>query len=127
LRLAEGDIVVDVVQLDPGWWQGVVKGPDGSILRGGLFPANYVCIFEDAVDAAQPDVMPREPSTVGDVVGGYSVRVIYDYTAGEDNEISLREGEVITGVQAVTEDWWSGVSPSGQAGLFPANYVEMIQ
>lgn len=52
---------------------------------------------------------------------------VYEYVAGEDNEISFAEGDTITGIQQVDEGWWSGITPSGQEGLFPATYVELIE
>jgi drebrin-like protein len=27
----------------------------------------------------------------------------------------------------VDEDWWTGQNPQGQNGLFPSNYVELVQ
>jgi hypothetical protein len=52
---------------------------------------------------------------------------VYGYEAVEENELTLREGDVVQHVQQVTEDWWSGETADGRAGLFPANYVELIQ
>lgn len=57
-------------------------------------------------------------------VGGATATALYDYDAQEENEISFREGEVITEIEMVADDWWQG-SVNGQNGLFPANYVEM--
>lgn len=45
------------------------------------------------------------------------------YDAGEDNEISFREGERITEIEEASPDWWEGTSPDGQRGLFPSAYV----
>ncbi|KAF9100950.1 hypothetical protein BGX29_006123 [Mortierella sp. GBA35] len=56
-----------------------------------------------------------------------SAVALYDYQAGEPNELSFNEGEAITEIDFVTEDWWSGKSEAGATGLFPANYVELIQ
>ena len=36
-------------------------------------------------------------------------------------------GDTITNIQQVDEGWWTGVGPDGKEGLFPANYVELVQ
>ncbi|KAI1312244.1 hypothetical protein EDD11_003044 [Mortierella claussenii] len=55
-----------------------------------------------------------------------SAVALYDYQAGEPNEVSFAEGETIVEIDYVTEDWWSGKTEAGAIGLFPANYVEII-
>ncbi|KAJ6150761.1 hypothetical protein N7470_007355 [Penicillium chermesinum] len=57
--------------------------------------------------------------------GGLHAVVQYDYEKAEDNEIDLREGEVVTEIEMVDEDWWLGVNAQGERGLFPGNYVEI--
>ena len=49
----------------------------------------------------------------------------YDYDRAEDNELELRDGDRITDIDMVDEDWWMGRNPRGDRGLFPANYVEL--
>ena len=49
-----------------------------------------------------------------------------DVLSSEDNELELKEGEYITNIDMVDENWWMGQNASGQAGLFPANYVELV-
>lgn len=53
--------------------------------------------------------------------------VQYDYEKAEDNEVELHEGEHVTDIDMVDEDWWMGTNPQGERGLFPANYVEMVE
>ena len=67
-------------------------------------------------------------ATAEATVGG-SIRAIaqYDYEKAEDNEIELKEGEYVTGIEMVDRDWWLGVNTSGERGLFPSNYVEIIE
>jgi hypothetical protein len=43
----------------------------------------------------------------------------YSYDAAEDNEITFREGELITEIEPASEDWWQGKNPRGEVGLFP--------
>lgn len=60
--------------------------------------------------------------------GGAGKRAIisYDYEKAEDNEVELREGEYVTDIDMVDEDWWMGTNAYGERGLFPANYVELV-
>ncbi|KAL8777770.1 MAG: hypothetical protein Q9194_002371 [Teloschistes cf. exilis] len=58
--------------------------------------------------------------------GGKRALAQFDYEKAEDNEIELREGEQITNIDMVDEDWWMGENPRGEVGLFPSNYVELI-
>lgn len=59
--------------------------------------------------------------------GGQRAQVQYDYEKAEDNEIELREGEYVTNIDMVDEDWWIGTNAQGEQGLFPANYVELVE
>jgi hypothetical protein len=71
--------------------------------------------------AAQP---PRPAAPGG---SSLRARAIYDYPAGESNEIDLVDGEVITDVVQVDEGWWTGTNSQGRNGLFPSNYVEVLE
>lgn len=53
--------------------------------------------------------------------------IIYDYEKAEDNEVELREGDHVTDIDMVDEDWWMGTNAQGERGLFPANYVELVE
>lgn len=54
------------------------------------------------------------------------VRALYDLISYEPDELSFRKGDVITVVESVYRDWWRGLLPSGQVGIFPLNYVTPI-
>ncbi|ROT37401.1 hypothetical protein SODALDRAFT_195730 [Sodiomyces alkalinus F11] len=62
----------------------------------------------------------------GGQVGGKRAIIQYDYEKAEDNEIDLREGEYVTNIDMVDEDWWMGTNSKGEIGLFPSNYVELV-
>lgn len=51
---------------------------------------------------------------------------LYDYQAADDTEISFDPGQVITHIDKIDPGWWQGLSPAGAYGLFPSNYVELI-
>lgn len=49
------------------------------------------------------------------------------YEAAEDNEISFLEGDRITQIEAVMEEWWEGTLADGRRGLFPGERLEMFR
>jgi drebrin-like protein len=59
--------------------------------------------------------------------GGHRAVVQYDYEKAEDNEVELREGETVTNIDMVDDDWWMGTNSRGETGLFPSNYVELVE
>lgn len=59
--------------------------------------------------------------------GGNEAVAQYDYEKDEENEISMREGERITNIEMVDDDWWMGENSRGERGLFPSNYVELVE
>jgi len=68
-----------------------------------------------------------ETANPGAGVSGKRALVQYDYEKAEDNEIELREGEYVTNIEMVDEDWWAGQNAQGEMGLFPSNYVELVE
>ncbi|CAI7664226.1 unnamed protein product [Penicillium glandicola] len=74
--------------------------------------------------AAAETTAPQQPEQPQ---GGPRAQVQYDYEKAEDNEIELREGEYVTDIEMVDQDWWVGVNTQGERGLFPANYVEIVE
>lgn len=59
--------------------------------------------------------------------GGLRAVVEYDYEKAEDNEIELREGAFVTNIDQVDADWWQGTNEHGETGLFPSNYVKLLE
>lgn len=58
--------------------------------------------------------------------GGRRAISLYDYEKAEENEVELREGEYVTDIDMVDDDWWMGTNAEGERGLFPANFVELV-
>ncbi|ORZ16034.1 hypothetical protein BCR41DRAFT_353416 [Lobosporangium transversale] len=139
MTLIEGEILVNVQELDPGWWSG--ESADGT--RSGLFPANYVEVigqdsaaaegtsahYAEEQEAYAHDTYAGDESglaAVDEVLSAKPTAVaLYDYNAGEPNEISFSEGDIIRDIEFVSDDWWSGLAQDGTNGLFPSNYVEL--
>lgn len=72
---------------------------------------------EQAVQSAHP----------GAHESGKHALVLYDYEKAEDNELELKEGEYVVNIEMVDDDWWMGQNARGEAGLFPSNYVELVE
>lgn len=49
------------------------------------------------------------------------------HPAADDTEISFDPENLITGIEVIDEGWWRGYGPDGHFGMFPANYVELIE
>ncbi|KAI8120801.1 Src substrate cortactin [Lucilia cuprina] len=50
---------------------------------------------------------------------------LYDYQANDDDEISFDPDDIITHIEMIDEGWWRGLCKN-RYGLFPANYVQVI-
>lgn len=67
-----------------------------------------------------PAAAEQEPESIVAIVQ-------FDYEKGEDNEVELAEGEYVIDIDMVDEGWWVGTNARGERGLFPCNYVELIE
>jgi hypothetical protein len=63
----------------------------------------------------------------GSHASGKRALIQYDYEKAEDNELELTEGDYVTNIEMVDEDWWMGTNSKGESGLFPSNYVELVE
>ena len=53
-----------------------------------------------------------------------SATALYDYDATSAEEISFKEGSVLSIVDASEVDWWKA-EKDGKIGLVPATYLEL--
>uniref|UniRef100_A0A8C9FFJ8 Drebrin like n=1 Tax=Pavo cristatus TaxID=9049 RepID=A0A8C9FFJ8_PAVCR len=91
-------------------------------------------VYEDAADSAAIYEEPpqyqylsgyqQEPELAGK---GLCARALYDYQAADDTEISFDPENIITNIEMIDEGWWRGYGPDGHFGMFPANYVELLE
>jgi len=71
--------------------------------------------------------MAEDTHPAGAASGGKRALIQYDYEKAEDNEIELQEGDYVTNIEMVDDDWWMGTNSRGESGLFPSNYVELVE
>ncbi|NXX48835.1 DBNL protein, partial [Tricholaema leucomelas] len=91
-------------------------------------PPDSSAIYEEPPQGHLDDAYPVEYQQVPDLTGkGLCARALYDYQAADDTEISFDPENIITNIEMIDEGWWRGLGPDGHFGMFPANYVELIQ
>lgn len=73
-----------------------------------------------SVAAASPRASPAGDS------GHVKAKALFDYQAAESNELSFDIGDIITVTKQDASGWWEG-SCKGRTGMFPGNYVEVIE
>ncbi|CAD6505716.1 BgTH12-01203 [Blumeria graminis f. sp. triticale] len=117
LELVEGEYVTNIDMVDDDWWMGT-----NSKGENGLFPSNYVELMEREAQNVD-ETIPTSKSTLP-VSSGPTATALYAYEAGEDNELSFEEDDIITNLEFPDEDWWQGTL-KGNTGLFPSNYVQL--
>ena len=65
------------------------------------------------------------PGAHGRPAGKPQAQALYDYDATTDDELTFKEGDVITILQKDPAGWWEG-ELNGRKGWVPANYVKEI-
>ncbi|XP_062446474.1 hematopoietic lineage cell-specific protein-like isoform X1 [Rhea pennata] len=96
-------------------------------------------IYDHGEDGGEDyeEILPEEPSQsqpcMGKMDSVYEVEspgtcavALYDYQGDGDDEISFDPDDTITHIEMVDEGWWRGQC-RGKVGLFPANYVKLLQ
>ncbi|NXN16622.1 DBNL protein, partial [Indicator maculatus] len=106
------------------------SAPGAQLEEANLYeePADSAAIYEEPPQGHLDDAYPVEYQQVPDLSGkGLCARALYDYQAADDTEISFDPEHIITNIEMIDEGWWRGLGPDGHFGMFPANYVELIQ
>lgn len=85
-------------------------------------------LYEEPLMVQQQDASSEHASCYPGLSGkGLCARALYDYQAADETEISFDPENLITGIEVIDEGWWRGYGPDGHFGMFPANYVELIE
>ncbi|XP_043795801.1 SH3 domain-containing kinase-binding protein 1-like isoform X1 [Apis laboriosa] len=110
LTLVPQDSIEFLGEIEEGWWRGRLKG------RVGVFPSNFV----------SPPVY-EESDKHKDQESRKLCKVLFPYEAVNVDELTLNEGDIITllSTNASDKGWWVG-ELNGQVGLFPDNFVEVL-
>ncbi|XP_055013963.1 SH3 domain-containing protein 19 isoform X3 [Boleophthalmus pectinirostris] len=115
LDLRAGDVVTMVEQVDSEWYKGTCRGSTG------FFPINYAKILENS--PRLPERNGRKPSSN---VSGPRCVARFDFEGEHSDELSFSEGDVIQLKSYVGQDWARG-QLGDFSGIFPLNFVEIIQ
>ncbi|XP_067355908.1 SH3 domain-containing protein 19 isoform X1 [Channa argus] len=116
LTLRAGDVVTMVEQVDSEWYRGTCRGSTG------FFPINYVKALSDS-----PKTLPkRKPKPPPATTSGPRCVARFDFEGEHSDELSFSEGDVIQLKEYVGDDWARG-NLGASTGIFPLNYVEVIE
>ncbi|XP_029313737.1 SH3 domain-containing kinase-binding protein 1 isoform X2 [Cottoperca gobio] len=76
--------------------------------------------------ASAPETMKTEPD--GKAKGRELCKVLFPYEAQNEDELSLKEGEIINIITKECADagWWKG-EIGGRQGVFPDNFVKLLE
>ncbi|CAH4035708.1 unnamed protein product [Pieris brassicae] len=120
LPLCVGDVLEVLGEVEEGWWQGRRAG------RVGVFPSNFVVMLDPPNAAQQPAPVEPAPALPPKPVKE-QCRVLFPYTAVNEDELTLADGDVVTIVSKDAPDrgWWRG-EINGRVGLFPDNFVQLL-
>nr|KAG5692636.1 hypothetical protein BaRGS_003526 [Batillaria attramentaria] len=142
LTLRVGNVIRNVITAEGGWWEGELNG------KKGMFPENFVKLRskepakkEEKREAAQRKSVRELANKFKDGVpmGGSMVqkkkapevkpkkcKVLFEYKPENGDELELTVGSIIDFHREVEEGWWEGTL-NGRSGVFPSNFVEMIE
>ncbi|XP_077574787.1 sorbin and SH3 domain-containing protein 2 isoform X4 [Stigmatopora nigra] len=123
LSLRKGERVTVIRQVDQNWYEG--KIPDSG--KQGIFPVAYV----DLLKRPDPHGYRGHGTPVTRLVqealhggGGDPFQAAYHYAPRNEDELELREGDVIDVMEKCDDGWFVGTSRrSKMFGTFPGNYV----
>ncbi|XP_059616208.1 protein kinase C and casein kinase substrate in neurons protein 1 isoform X3 [Phlebotomus argentipes] len=58
---------------------------------------------------------------------GVPVKALYDYESAESDELTFKQGDVFEKLEDEDEQGWCKGRKNGKVGLYPANYVEVVE
>ncbi|XP_011814917.1 PREDICTED: sorbin and SH3 domain-containing protein 2 isoform X7 [Colobus angolensis palliatus] len=144
LSLRKGDRVILLKRVDQNWYEGKIPGTN----RQGIFPVSYVEVVKKNTKAAEdyPDPpiphsyssdrihslssnKPQRPVFTHENIqgGGEPFQALYNYTPRNEDELELRESDVIDVMEKCDDGWFVGTSRRTKFfGTFPGNYVKRL-
>ncbi|XP_045677476.1 sorbin and SH3 domain-containing protein 2 isoform X8 [Phyllostomus hastatus] len=145
LSLRKGDRVILLKRVDQNWYEGKIPGTN----RQGIFPVSYVEVVKrntgkGAEDYPDPPIphsyssdrihslssnKPQRPVFAHENIqgGGEPFQALYNYTPRNEDELELRESDVIDVMEKCDDGWFVGTSRRTKFfGTFPGNYVKRL-
>ncbi|XP_068043023.1 sorbin and SH3 domain-containing protein 2 isoform X39 [Anomalospiza imberbis] len=145
LSLRKGDRVILLKRVDQNWYEGKMPGTN----KQGIFPVSYVEVIkknpskgvDDYPDPPIPQsyssdrihhlssTKPQRPVLSHENIhsGGEPFQALYNYTPRNEDELELREGDVIDVMEKCDDGWFVGTSRRTKFfGTFPGNYVKRL-
>lgn len=125
LTFKEGELIFLRKRAGSQWLEGEL---DGDV---GLFPASFV---EVEVDLPPEEQRSSETNTDHSKAGqpqkilwreGNKARALYHFSALHTGDLALNEGDIVTVVKVVDDNWIEGRLDSGVSGLCPSAYLEL--
>uniref|UniRef100_A0A8D1EKS8 Sorbin and SH3 domain containing 2 n=1 Tax=Sus scrofa TaxID=9823 RepID=A0A8D1EKS8_PIG len=145
LSLRKGDRVILLKRVDQNWYEGKIPGTN----RQGIFPVSYVEVVKKnttkgAEEYPDPPIphsyssdrihslssnKPQRPVFTHENIqgGGEPFQALYNYTPRNEDELELRESDVIDVMEKCDDGWFVGTSRRTKFfGTFPGNYVKRL-
>uniref|UniRef100_A0A8D1KR68 Sorbin and SH3 domain containing 1 n=1 Tax=Sus scrofa TaxID=9823 RepID=A0A8D1KR68_PIG len=147
MSFRKGERITLLRQVDENWYEGRIPGTS----RQGIFPITYVDVIKrplvknpvDYIDlpfssspsrsataspqqpqAQQRRVTPDRSQTSQDL---FSYQALYSYIPQNDDELELRDGDIVDVMEKCDDGWFVGTSRrTRQFGTFPGNYVRPL-
>uniref|UniRef100_A0A671M7R7 SH3 domain containing 19 n=1 Tax=Sinocyclocheilus anshuiensis TaxID=1608454 RepID=A0A671M7R7_9TELE len=120
LVLKAGDVVSNVEQLDSEWYMGTCRNITG------FFPINYVKTLNKPGTSAPASSNEWQTKPSPEPVRGPRCVGRFDFEGEQSDELSFSEGDVIRLKEYVGDEWARG-EVNSQVGIFPLNFVEVLE
>uniref|UniRef100_A0A6I8PDJ8 Sorbin and SH3 domain containing 1 n=1 Tax=Ornithorhynchus anatinus TaxID=9258 RepID=A0A6I8PDJ8_ORNAN len=147
MSFRKGERIMLIRQVDENWYEGKIGGTG----RQGIFPITYVEVIKRPLvknpieyiempmsyspsrsstaspqqpQAQQRRTTPDRSHTPQDV---FSYQALYSYIPQNDDELELRDGDIVDVMEKCDDGWFVGTSRrTRQFGTFPGNYVKPL-
>ncbi|XP_046699056.1 sorbin and SH3 domain-containing protein 2 isoform X11 [Silurus meridionalis] len=128
LSLRKGEKVILLRKVDKNWYEGRITGSN----KQGIFPVSYVDLIKTSPskspghrgDSYRVQKRMMQESQHG---AGEPFQAVFNYVPRNEDELELREGDVVDVVEKCDDGWFVGTSrKSRQFGTFPGNYVKSL-
>lgn len=147
MSFRKGERITLLRQVDENWYEGRIPGTS----RQGIFPITYVDVLKrplvktpveyiDLPYSSSPSrsatVSPQQPQAQQRRVTPdrsqpsqdlCSYQALYSYVPQNDDELELRDGDIVDVMEKCDDGWFVGTSRrTRQFGTFPGNYVKPL-